>query len=64
MVVELVSEGGAPGHPAVVRLGAGVVVRVIVAERKLTILVERSLALVVSTSNPQPLSLVSRSVIE
>ena len=51
VVVLEVSEGGAPGHPRAVHLSARVVLRVIVDEGKLTILVKRSLALMICTSD-------------
>ena len=49
-----VSEGGAPGLPGAVHLSAGVVLGVFVDEGELTILVERSLPLMVGTSDTQP----------
>ena len=51
VVVVEVSEGGAPGRPGAVHLGARVVLRVFVDEGKLTILVERSLASMICTSD-------------
>ena len=54
VVVVEVSEGGAPGLPGAVHLSAGVVLGVFVDEGELTILVERSLPLMVGTSDTQP----------